>query len=74
MKLVYIGGCVLGWTAFIAAALFIFGPGLVGAFDLSCWFMLDRYCTGIEWTEGRKMWAWMPWAFGAAVAFFGLIA
>ena len=45
----------------LGALLFIFGPGLVGAVDLGCWFMTSTQCTGVDWTEGRKMWGALAW-------------
>jgi hypothetical protein len=70
MKYVWYG---LGWIAIGAAALFILGPGLVGAFDLSCWFLFDGQCTRIDWTENRKLWAIAPWALAFFIGFFGLV-
>ena len=65
MKLMLI--CV----AIFAVFLFAFAPGLIGAYDLSCWFLFDSQCTSIAWTENRKIWAIVPWVLTAAIALFG---
>lgn len=45
----------------MAIVIFSFGPGVVGGFDLACWFITDFQCTSVIWTDGRMAWAIFPW-------------
>ena len=55
----------------IALLAFIFGPGVVGAFDLACYFMTNAQCTSIAWIDWRVYWAISPWFVGLFVLLVG---
>jgi hypothetical protein len=59
---------VLLSIAGIAILTLLLGPGVVGAFDGSCWFLTSAQCTGIQWTDGRLFWAIVPWLVALFIA------
>lgn len=52
----------------ISILLFVFGPGVVGGFDLGCWFLTNSQCTSVLWTDGRQLWAALPWVIAVLAA------
>lgn len=73
MKVEYFGHALL-WLFGAAVALFIFGPGLIGGFDVACWFVIDHQCTPIDWTQHRIAWASIPWGLVLMLCWISLIA
>lgn len=53
----------------IVILIFVFGPAVVGAFDLGCYFLTTKQCTSIAWNDWRLAWAILP----TALIFFGFV-